>query len=121
MSFQSITVDDNAGQPVTYQQIGPGSYRVISNSWSDPAKILKVSPGKKSSKTSPVLGGVALQYELLDPEGKPQRVTVNLQISAPQGASLDSVPNMVLQIFRFIAGYSNIGNQALVRIMLGES
>lgn len=120
MSFQSITTNAS-GVSYTYQQIGPGNYRVINSSWNAPAKVLKISPGKKSSKTSPVLGGIALQYEYVDADGKTQRVTANVQISAPQGANLSVVPDMVYQIAGLIAGGSSIGTDALVRIMLGES
>lgn len=113
MAFQIVTIGVNV-----FNSVGNGLYQLSSVLFGAPGNMVKITGGKKSSKTSPTSASISRHLEKdFTVNGVLQRrkCSVVLQLSVPEGFTTEEVDGLVSDLSTFA------DPTTLTRILMGES
>lgn len=113
MAFQLITIDPNV-----FNSVGNGLYQLSSVAFGAAGNMVKITGGKKSSKTAPTSASITRHLErdfVVSGTSVRRKCSVVLQLSVPEGFTVEEVDGLVNDISNFA------DPTTLRRILMGES
>lgn len=113
MAFNSVTIGASV-----FNSIGNGLYQLSTVAFGAAGNMVKITGGKRSSKTAPTSASVSRHLEkdiVTSGVTERRKCSVVLQLSVPEGFTTTEVDGLVSDINTFVDATT------LTRILMGES